>query len=282
MKTYLLFLALLVTVYTYGQQKPDIGIAENLENDSIMHASGYHCMVESISKWFSPLKVTDDQFKANLAIFSKLKTPFCAGYIFFPGELKLVGPDVNEQAILSYVRVVFQRCGQAGISLISWGSGGARRVPEGFDKKKATEQFIAIAKKVAAIASEYHIILAVENLNSTETNFINTLAEAIDVVRRVDHPNLRLCIDVYHMLKENEPASVILQAKGIAVHCDIAEKENRTPPGVAGQDFREYLQALKKIDYKGRIIIEARWNDLGAQALPAREYLKKQIDEVYR
>ena len=30
--------------------------------------------------------------------------------IFIPGELKIVGPDVNESAILTYVDKVFQRC----------------------------------------------------------------------------------------------------------------------------------------------------------------------------
>jgi sugar phosphate isomerase/epimerase len=262
--------------------KPEIGIAEHLENDSLITANGYRYLVESISKLFSPLNVSDDQFRANLEKLQKLKTPMYAGYLFIPGELKLVGPEINEAKVLEYVTIVFQRCQKAGVNLITWGSGGARRVPDGFDKIKAKEQFISIAKKIAAIAGRYKIVLALENLNSTETNFINTLSEAIDIVNKVDHPNFKLCVDIYHMLKENESPSVIAQARKIAVHCDIAEKENRTPPGVAGQDFKEYLAALRKIGYNGKIIIESRWENLGTQAGPARNYLQNQIDEVYK
>jgi sugar phosphate isomerase/epimerase len=124
-------------------------------------------------------------------------------------------------------------------------------------------------------------MLALENLNSTETNFITTAAEALAMVKRVDHPNFRLCIDIYHMLKENESPDVIEAASKYVVHCDIAEKLNRTPPGVAKEDFRPYLKALKKIKYTGKIVIEGRWENLATQALPAYQYLQQQIDEVY-
>ena len=60
---------------------------------------------------------------------------------------------------------------------------GKRRIAarsDGFDSQ-AKEQFISIAKKIAAKASQYNITLALENLNSTETNFITTVEEALDV-----------------------------------------------------------------------------------------------------
>lgn len=69
-----------------------------------------------------------------------------------------------------------------------------------------------------------------------------------------------LCADIYHMLKEAEGVDIIEKAGGYLVHCDIAEKENRNPPGELGQDFRPYLIALKKIKYAGKIIIESMWN----------------------
>ena len=84
------------------------------------------------------------------------------------------------------------------------------------------------------------------------------------------------------MLKEGEPASVIEKSKGYLVHCEVAEKENRTPPGVNGDDFREYLTALKKIGYTGKIIVECRWENVDLQAGLAFKSLQKQIDEVYR
>src|SRR5690606_1142403 len=122
---------------------------------------------------------------------------------------------------------------------------GSRHIPDGFDRAKAKDQFISIARKISAQAKRYDVVLALENLNSGETNFITTLGEAIEIAKKIDHPNFRVCVDIYHMLKEDEPASVILEGKGYLVHCDIAEKEGRTPPGVTKFDFKPYLSALK-------------------------------------
>jgi sugar phosphate isomerase/epimerase len=262
-------------------QKPEIGIVQNLENDSLLRASGYRYLIESTAKYFSPIKVTDQQFQEKLSSIKKLKTPLFAINLFIPGELKVVGPTVDENAILAYTEKVLQRCKSADVKMVTWGSGGSRRLPDGFDPIKAKEQFIYIARKIATQAAQYDVTLALENLNSTETNFITTLQQALDIVKQVDHPNLRLCADIYHMLKENEDPAIIDKGKGYIVHCEIAEKEKRTPPGTMGDDFRPYLRALKKINYTGKIILECRWENLALQAPLAFQEIEKQIDDEY-
>jgi sugar phosphate isomerase/epimerase len=122
-----------------------------------------------------------------------------------------------------------------------------------------------MARKVAEVAARYDMVLALENLNRTECNFINTIQEALAIVKSVDHKNFRLCIDIYHMLKEGESPDAITGTGGYAVYCELAEKEGRTPPGVQGDDFIPYFTALKKEGYKGKIVIECRWKDLSAQ-----------------
>jgi sugar phosphate isomerase/epimerase len=53
-------------------------------------------------------------------------------------------------------------------------------------------------------------------------------------------------------------------------------------PGVAGEDFRPYLKALKDIRYKGPIIIEGRTNDLKTDVPKAFAFLSGQLKEVYQ
>jgi len=260
---------------------PAIGIVQNIENDSLLQRYGYRYLVESVGKLISPRTVTDEQFQSNVLKIKNLRVPMYAFNIFIPGELKIVGPDVNEAALLTYVDNVFQRCQATGVNRIIWGSGGSRRVPEGFDRIKAKEQFVSMAKKIADKASRYHITLALENLNSTETNFITTVEEALDIVKDVDHKNLRLCVDIYHMLKEGEPPESILKTKGYVIYCEVAEKEGRTPPGVQGDDFRPYFRALKQVGYNDKIMIECRWENVAAQGEMAFQKLRTQIQDVY-
>ena len=260
---------------------PAIGIVQNIENDSLLQRYGYRYLVESVGKLISPRTVTDEQFQSNVLKIKNLRVPMYAFNIFIPEELKIVGPDVNEAALLTYVDKVFQRCQAAGVNRIIWGSGGSRRVPEGFDRTKAKEQFVSMAKKIADKASRYNITLALENLNSTETNFITTVEEALDIVKKVDHKNLRLCVDIYHMLKEGEAPASILKTKGYVIYCEVAEKEGRTPPGVQGDDFRPYFSALKQVGYNDKIMIECRWENVAAQGEIAFQKLQTQIQDVY-
>jgi sugar phosphate isomerase/epimerase len=263
-------------------QKPQIGIIENMDKDSVVYISGYHFITLSIATYFSPVKITDEQFEVQLQSLGKMKTRVWAANIFIPSTMKLVGPDVHEEAILSYAETVFRRCRAAGVTMIIWGSGGARYVPEGFDKPKAVEQFVEIARKLASLAGKYDITVALENLNHTETNFINTLREARDIVKAVNDPHLRLNADIYHMLKENEGPQIIETSGMYIVNCELAEKENRTPPGIAGDDFRSYFRALKKINYSGKISLECRWKNISVEAAPARKYLERQLSDVFQ
>lgn len=279
MKFFILLLGGLFARSLFAQ--PPIGIVAPIRMDSLVSISGYDVLVESVSNLVSPKTITDAQFDANLKTLRELKTPVYALNIFIPGDMKLVGPLVNEKALLEYVEKVFARCKRAGIKLIVWGSGGARRIPEGFSPAMAKLQFVELAKKVAQVAERYEVVLALENLNRTETNFINTVNEAFEIVTLVDHPNMRLCADIYHMLKENEPPGVLLKVREVLVHCDLAEKENRNPPGVNGEDFTRYLKLLKQINYQGKVVLECRWTNFVDQVIPAREYLQQQLDSVW-
>ena len=285
MQRYFLVLFAIVSVQSVNAQRlpaPEIGIVSSMENDSVIRAAGYCCLVENTQRLFSPLEITDAEFEILLDAIKLLDVPLLATNIFIPGHLKVVGPDVNEDAVLAYVQEVFERGEKAGISLIIWGSGGSRRVPDGFQQARAREQFISISGKIAALAKEHNIVLALENLNRSEVNFINTLAEAHEIVRAVNHDNLRLCADIYHMLREGESPESIISAGQYIVYAEVAEKEGRTPPGVNGDDFQGYISALRSIGYNGKIVIECRWSDLNRQARMAKQNLQNQLESVFR
>lgn len=262
--------------------QPQVGVVASISQDSVLNRAGYAFMVEAVPDIVSPLTISDQKFESYLQQLKNLKTPIYALNIFLPAHFKVVGPTVDEETVLKYTKKVFERCKQAGIKLIVWGSGGSRRVPDGFSKAVAMQQFIEIARKISEQAARYEVVLALENLNLAEANLITTVAEALHVVKEVNHTNFRLCADIYHMAKEQESASVLLQTGSYLVHCDIAEREDRTAPGTHKDSFVEYFTALKEIKYSGKLVIECRWNNLPAQAEPARVYLQQQINSVWK
>lgn len=259
---------------------PAIGICTSFSNDSIAAATGFTFLEETVRKILSP-SLSEVQFREQLHAIKDSRCKIQSCNVFIPGDLKLNGPQVNEQRILGYVDSVMQRAKIAGIQLIVLGSGEARKIPAGADRAQCVQQFIQLGRKMAVVAAKYGIIIAMENLNTSETNFVNTLAEGNEIVTAIHHPNFRLTADIYHMLRENESPASIEKAKGILVHCHIAEKDKRTPPGVAGDDFRPYFAALHKIGYSGHIMMECRWEDPATQFKPAFDYMSGQLREAY-
>jgi len=277
----LIVVLLATSLHVQGQKTWEIGVVGEIEKDSLFSSAGFTYLIDNAGRIMSPKNVSDEQFESRLAQIRKSKIKLMAVNVFMPGDMKLVGPAVDEPRIFEHATVIFKRCQAAGIQMVVWGSGGARRIPDGVNPSTARDQFIGIARKVAAIAKTYKIVLAFESLNSTETNFINTAAEALQLVKEVDHPNFRLNIDFYHMLMEGEGPAVIELAKKYVVHCELAEKEGRSAPGVHHQDFIPYFMALKKINYKGRVIIECNFKDVKNEAPIAYKEIHRQIKAVF-
>ena len=270
----------LLSLTAQAQKIPPLGLVESLDRDSLVYASGFRLLGETVGKMLSPT-LTEEQFAANLERIKKAKTKLYLCNVLFPGNIKIAGPEVDPQKVVDYLDQVFARAQKANIPVIVLGSGGSRRLPDGYDKQKATTDFIALCKQMAGVAKKYNITIAIESLNSGETNFLTTVQEAAHVVRQVNYLNFRLNADIYHMMKENEPPQHIIDAGKLITHVEIAEKKKRTMPGVVGEDFRPYFRALKQIKYKGPIVIEARVNDATKEIPAAYHYLTKQLQEVY-
>lgn len=274
------FLFYLLLQLLFSSSLPQIGVITSVTKDSVVAAAGIRVLEESVGNTFSPRKVSDAQFKINLQRIKNAKVSVVAANSFIPGSLKLVGDQVDEKAVLGYVDTVMRRCKEAGVGIIVLGSGDARKLPPGYDSLKAAKQFISIVRKMAKVAAKYDRIIAIENLNATETNFVLSLHEALKFVKAVDHPNFRLTADIYHMLMENESAASIIEAKGYLVHAHIAEKIERAYPGKRGVDFKPYFAAMKRIGYSGVITMECRWTNFDQELKGAKEYLDKQLEAI--
>jgi len=191
-----------------------------------------------------------------------------------------VGEETHHDAILQRTELALKRAKEVGSTNIVFGSGGSRRIPDGFDRERAKLQHIELSKKMAPIAEKYGITISIEPLNRSETNFVNSLAEGAEIVEAVNNPWFRLLADIYHMKKDGEGPEQIRKYGKLIVHCHIAEKENRTAPGVEGDDFRPYFKALKKIKYKNGLSLECRWKDFETEVKNAIGVIQKQWHEA--
>jgi sugar phosphate isomerase/epimerase len=255
---------------------PQLGVCTSIVNAATVKSAGGDYVEESVQGFLVPEKPDSDfRTKAEAAAAAPLPIRSCNS--FLPGSLKSVGPDAQSDEIVAYAVTAFRRAREIGIMTVVFGSSGSRTIPDGFDRGEARRQFVALLRRLGPVAKANGVVIAVEPLNRDETNFINTVAEGAAIVREAGHPSVRLLADIYHMLRENEGPEALVAAGPLLRHIHIAERERRTPPGVAGDDFRPYLRALRQAGYAGAISIECRWDDIAAELPAALKALRAQI-----
>lgn len=249
-----------------------VGICASVASAEALAKAGADFIEENVQRYLQP--------EAPAVQFAPTALPVRAANCFLPGKLKVTGPEPQHDAIARYAATAFQRAAQAGIQIIAFGSGGARQIPDGFPRNEARSQFIAVLKMLGPLAAPHGVTVVVEPLNRTDCNFINSLAEGSELVAACNHPNIRLVADIYHMMRENEGPDAIREHGRWLRHVHVAEKEKRTPPGAAGDDFRPFLRALKDVKYRGAISLECGWTDLRTQAAGCLAAFRKQLEDV--
>jgi len=255
---------------------PKIGICAAVGNAATAQGAGCDYIEEGVRSFLVPGR-PEAEFREKLALLKGSPLPVLACNSFLPESLKSVGPEARHDEIIAFAETAFRRAQEAGVKNIVFGSSGSRNVPDGFDREEARRQFVRLLRRLGPVARARGVVVVLEPLRRGECNFINTVSEGAGIVRDVDDPGVRLLADIYHMLCEDEGPGSIVAAGPLLVHCHIAEENGRTPPGVHSEDFTPYLDALRRIDYKGGISFEGRFTDLAKELPAAVKTLQAQI-----
>jgi sugar phosphate isomerase/epimerase len=191
-----------------------------------------------------------------------------------PRDMKVVGPSVDLSAVRRWVSTAFERANSLGGRIIVVGSGDARRIPAGFSKERARSQFISFLVEAVELASKAGLTLALEPLNRTESNMINSLDDALALVRSLSLPNLGVVGDVYHMHLEDEPVWHLAEARADLRHVQLADV-GRVPPGEGNLDFPTIFTYLSAIPYTGGLALECSFTRFRDQAPLSLDYVRR-------
>lgn len=255
------------------------GVCAPIESAPILATAGYDFIELHVQR---DLKTTEgeDAFGSVLSSFRKSPVPAIAANSFVPGELKITGPAVDLGALEAYASTAFDRAARTGLGTIVFGSGGARRIPDGFDRDTAWEQLVRFGQCIGPLAAARGVTVVVEPLNRRECNVLNLIGECARYVRDVDHPHVRLLVDAYHWGVEDDSEEDLVAALPLIRHAHIATYASRKAPGLEPCDFGPFFRALARGGYDGPISIEARWSALEDEAAMALATLQEAADSA--
>ena len=144
------------------------------------------------------------------------------------------------------------------------------------DKTKAKHFKLVVKnlKKLAKHAEKKGIELCVEPLNRFETDFLNTSDQGLKLIKAVGSKAVKLHLDTFHMnIEEKNQADAILRAGKHLGHFHACGTDRGTPGGDS-LDWKPIVAALKKVGYKGDIVIESFTTDVKVIARAAAIWRK--------
>lgn len=141
--------------------------------------------------------------------------------------------------------------------------------------------FVDILKNLCEYATQYNVNINFEPTNRYEINFINTTNDGLDIINRVNMPNLGLLLDLYHMyLEDDDMLSKIVYCRNIVKHFHFTDTD-RWPAGNSHGEvnFPQLIKILKLINYNGFLSQNlVRSEDADIYAKNTATYLRKLIN----
>ena len=249
-------------------------VGTDIEKMKLIKAIGYdyaesHC--QEIAK----------RDKEHLDAMKATGIPVVAANCFI--GMKVVGEEKNEDAIKEYLETLFEKASYLGLKHLVFGSSAARRIPDGMSLEEGRAEIVDFLKNlVVPVAEKYNLTVAIEPLRPEECNAINTVADGVEIAKRVDSPFVKVLADVAHMFVQNETMDSLLEYKGWIIHTHTSNPDpdpslgkKRTYPEI-GDTFSQklFVDALESIGVE-YCSIEADVIDFETDARNAYEVLKE-------
>ena len=125
--------------------------------------------------------------------------------------------------------------------------------PTADEKKRSAD----VLRTAAEFAKGANLMMAVEYLNRFECYLLTTAAQAVELVKMVDHPNLRTMYDTFHAhIEEKGQAATVRTLAPVLAHVHISENDRGTP-GTGQVDWDAAFSTLAEVKYDGWFTIEA-------------------------
>lgn len=186
----------------------------------------------------------------------------CAGLHWLlappPHGLHFTTPDENiRKKTIAYLDALIDFCGDLKGEVMVFGSPKQRNT-QGISIDDAKKYFAEGLATVADHAQQRDVKILIEHLDTSQTDVVNTLAEAKAIVDQVNHSAIQMMFDFHNTPNETEPFHFLIEKffKNI-YHVHVQEMDGKhLGLGNAVNDFVKGFQTLKDLGYDRWISLE--------------------------
>jgi len=175
-----------------------------------------------------------------------------------PKGLHVTTPDKSlRERSWRHIRNLIDLCGDLGDNgVMVFGSPQQRSTTGGMTREEATRNYIAGLAEVAPHAEEKGVTVLVEALPAAQSDVVQTLEEAVAIVREINSPGVRTMFDTHNAVDETEAHAVLVERYFEYLrHVHVNEIDGRYP-GTADYDFATILGTLLRLNYQHWVSLE--------------------------
>jgi len=193
-------------------------------------------------------------------------------------ELGLFRDTETRRSTLDFMVHLSKICRDLGGKTLIYGAGRWRR---SLSINDAITQSLDFFSDLIPRIEEHRTVFCFEPLGSSDTDFINSVYDSINFVKRVNHPAMRVQLDAKALVINGEMKSEVFQAAApFLVHVHANEPDL----GILGTsglvDNHKMANLLRNINYEGYVSIEQKM--IGKKApLEALQRSAKVLEECY-
>jgi hydroxypyruvate isomerase len=135
---------------------------------------------------------------------------------------------------------------------------------------KAHSTFVENLHYACAEASSHDIIILIEPLNSYDAPgyFLQTTAQAVQILKEVGQSNLKLMFDCYHVqLMEGDLCNKLADLKGVIGHIQFASVPDRGSPDHGEVNYAHVFAEIDRLGYDQPLGAEYKPNGVTLQTL---------------
>lgn len=187
-----------------------------------------------------------------------LKPHVCG--VFGPGR-DLTSPDASVRASTrAYLNECFRIASALDAGFVCGPMyaqvGKARQLPED-ERRREWDLAVSELRLVCQDAADLGLSIAIEPINRFETDMVNTVDDALRMIRAVDHPSAKIMIDSFHMtIEEMNLGNAVRAAGSDLIHVQVSEN-HRGVTGTGLTPWADFRDALRDIGYAGSVVIES-------------------------
>ena len=186
------------------------------------------------------------------------------------------------ESTTKYLIELGNACGDFGGSVMVFGSPAQRSLQPGVSREQAYDNAAEVFRAALPAFADRGVKIVMEPLTPRETDFVNTCAEAVELIERVGHNNFVLHQDVKAMLGEPTPIpELIAKYANVTGHFHVND-DNLLGPGMGRTDYHPIVKALLETGYSGWVSVEVFDYKPGAEFIAHESiaYMRRILDEV--